>query len=149
MNKKIGLIMTVLAIVLLVTLTFVKINMDKQSAFLCKMVEKDPEVTMDQCPAHENPASWLIIIAFGISFAVLAGGVYLTLKHTKKPVTGLDADEKKVLEIVKETGSAYQSDIIKQTEFSKVKVTRIVDKLEQKGIVERKRRGMTNLIVLK
>ena len=46
-------------------------------------------------------------------------------------------------------GSAYQSDLIKETGFSKVKVTRILDKMETADIIERKRRGMTNIIVLK
>ena len=46
-------------------------------------------------------------------------------------------------------GSAYQSDLIKATGYSKVKVTRILDKMESKGIVERKRRGMANIIVMK
>ena len=46
-------------------------------------------------------------------------------------------------------GSVYQSDIMKKTGFSKVKVSRVLDKLEQKGLLERKRRGMTNLVVAK
>jgi uncharacterized membrane protein len=149
MQKKIGILVTLLAIVLLVTLIFVKINVDRQSAFLCKVIEKDPELTMDECPAHESPVSWLLTITFGIGFAVLAGGIYLLFKHIKKPVRGLDEDEKKVFKIVKDKGSVYQSDLIKETGFSKVKVTRIVDRLEQKDLVERKRRGMTNLVVLR
>jgi uncharacterized membrane protein len=43
----------------------------------------------------------------------------------------------------------YQSDLIKETEFSKVKITRILDKMESKDVIDRKRRGMTNIIVLK
>ena len=33
--------------------------------------------------------------------------------------------------------------------MTKVKVTRILDKLEGRGLVERKRRGMTNVVMLK
>ena len=43
----------------------------------------------------------------------------------------------------------YQSDVMKELELSKVKVTRILDRLEGKGILERKRRGMTNIVILK
>ena len=46
-------------------------------------------------------------------------------------------------------GSAYQTDLIKETGFSKVKISRVLDRLEAKDILERKRRGMTNIIVLK
>jgi uncharacterized membrane protein len=62
----------------------------------------------------------------------------------------LDEEEKQVYDLVKsKDGSAYQSDIVKETGLSKVKTTRILDKLETNGILERKRRGMTNIVVLK
>ena len=62
----------------------------------------------------------------------------------------LGDEEKKIYEILKnKNGSAYQTDLIRETGFSKVKVTRILDRLETKDIFERKRRGMTNIIVLK
>jgi len=60
----------------------------------------------------------------------------------------LDPDETRVVAIVNSAGgSVFQSDIMKTTGFSKVKVSRLLDKLEQKSLVERKRRGMTNLVV--
>jgi len=63
---------------------------------------------------------------------------------------GLDADETRIVAIINEGGgSVYQSDVIRKTGFSKVKVSRILDRLEQKGLIERKRRGMTNLVVVK
>ena len=51
--------------------------------------------------------------------------------------------------LLREEGSVYQSDLIKETKLTKVKVSRVLDKLEGKGLIERKRRGMTNIIVLK
>ncbi|MCX6770576.1 MAG: MarR family transcriptional regulator [Candidatus Micrarchaeota archaeon] len=60
----------------------------------------------------------------------------------------LDSDEAAVVTIINEAGgTVYQSDILKKTGFSKVKVSRVLDRLEQKGLTERKRRGMTNLVV--
>jgi len=70
----------------------------------------------------------------------------------KKPVdeAGLGEEEKSVLSIIREgEGSVFQSELMKKTGYSKVKVSRLLDRLEQKGIVERKRRGMANLVVLK
>ena len=43
----------------------------------------------------------------------------------------------------------YQSKIVETLDSSKVKITRIIDKLEQKELIERKRRGMTNIVVLR
>jgi uncharacterized membrane protein len=43
----------------------------------------------------------------------------------------------------------FQSDIIEKTKLNKVKITRILDSLEAQNLIERKRRGMTNLVILK
>lgn len=74
----------------------------------------------------------------------------LSLDEKKKMLKNLDDDEKKVVELIaKMEGSMYQSDVMKELDISKVKVTRILDRLEGKGILERKRRGMTNIVILK
>ena len=123
-------------------------------------MEKSPELTMDDCPAHDNPNSWLILIAFGISFLIIGSGAYLVwspaVKKEDNPkvhkidISAFDEDEKKIYELVSaKEGSAYQSDLIKELNISKVRMSRILDRLEGKGIIERKRRGMTNVVVLK
>lgn len=62
----------------------------------------------------------------------------------------LPGDERLVFEkIIESEGSIFQSELVGKTSFPKVKVTRILDKLEGKGLVERKRRGMTNIVILK
>ncbi|MCC7570734.1 MarR family transcriptional regulator [Candidatus Micrarchaeota archaeon] len=62
----------------------------------------------------------------------------------------LGEDEKQIFEkIIESEGSIFQSDLVDKTKFTKVKVSRILDKLEGKGIIERKRRGMTNVVILK
>ena len=71
-------------------------------------------------------------------------------KEKKEKLNNLIGDEKKIMEVLlREEGSVYQSDLIKETHLTKVKVSRVLDKLEGKGLIERKRRGMTNIIVLK
>jgi len=61
----------------------------------------------------------------------------------------LAPEEKTVFELVQATGTIFQSELVEKTQFSKVKITRILDRLEGKGLVERRRRGMTNVIILK
>jgi uncharacterized membrane protein len=62
----------------------------------------------------------------------------------------LSPDERTVLEkVIDAEGAIFQSELIEKTKFSKAKVTRILDKLEGKGLVERRRRGMSNVIILK
>lgn len=61
----------------------------------------------------------------------------------------LPPEEKEVFQkIIDAQGSIMQSELVTQ-ELTKVKVTRILDKLEGKGLIERKRRGMTNVVILK
>jgi hypothetical protein len=74
------------------------------------------------------------------------------VEQKSKPIdyTKLDKDEKIIIKTIEEAdGTIFQSDLVEKTEFSKVKVSRLLDKLEGRQLIERKRRGMTNVVVLK
>ncbi len=59
----------------------------------------------------------------------------------------LDEDEKRMyLEVRDHGGQMYQRDLVALGTFSKAKVTRVLDRLETKGIVVRERHGMTNRV---
>jgi len=74
----------------------------------------------------------------------------ITKENYQKIIKELSEDERKVLEkIIDERGTIFQSTIVDETDLSKVKVTRILDKLEGRDLIERKRRGMTNVVILK
>ena len=71
-------------------------------------------------------------------------------KKKKIDISNLDKDEKKVIELLeKENGGMFQADLKEKMEIGKVKLTRLLDKLEAKQLIERKRRGMNNIVVLK
>jgi len=72
-------------------------------------------------------------------------------KTPKKKIdtSELKQDEKQVLELIQNNKAIFQADLIEKTGFGKAKMTRIIDRLEGKGFVERKRRGMTNVVVMK
>ena len=71
-------------------------------------------------------------------------------KTKKLDLSKLDEDEKKVVNfLLKEGKAVFQADLMEKLEIGKVKTTRLLDKLEAKQIIERKRRGMNNIIVLK
>ena len=107
----------------------------------------------------------LVPVYFGgtVSLSMILGGIYLLLKENRskqdekieqkaeqKRNILLNEDEKLFIEKIKESqGAIFQSELVEKTGFTKVKVTRILDKLEGKGIIERKRRGMTNVVILK
>ncbi len=158
-SKNVGVGLIVLGIVLISILSLVKINFDSQAVFLCQAVSNDPGVEMADCPAHTSNIPWLVTVGFGVAFLVLAAGIYLFVASRgvvqKREVSVVDTkhfseEEKQIVSILAERGSMYQSDLIKETGFSKVKITRLLDKLEHDDrILERKRRGMANIVVLK
>jgi len=68
----------------------------------------------------------------------------------EKVLKTLDEGQRKVLEkIIDEQGTIFQSELVEKTGISKVKVSRILDKLEGKGLIERRRHGMANVILIK
>lgn len=70
-------------------------------------------------------------------------------KKKKIDTTKLDRDEKRIVELLQnENNAMFQADLKEKLEVGKVKLTRLLDKLESKQIIERKRRGMNNLVVL-
>ena len=64
-------------------------------------------------------------------------------------VRTLDEDERRLyLQIREAGGTALQRDLVASGAFSKAKVTRLLDKLERKGLVVRERYGATNRVRL-
>ena len=95
----------------------------------------------------------LFVLLFGAYMIFFAKETIPIPKKTKEDyketLTQLEPEEKRVLEKIIEEGSIFQSKIVEDTGLSKVKITRIIDRLEGKGLIERKRRGMTNIVILK
>ena len=74
------------------------------------------------------------------------------IKERKKKLdlSGLDKKEKRAIELLqKENNVMFQSELIEKLEIGKVGMTRLLDKLESKQFIERKRRGMNNIVILK
>lgn len=74
----------------------------------------------------------------------------ITKESYAKIISKMNPGHKKVFEkIIGSQGTIFQSKLVEKTGLGKVKVTRILDRLEGKGLIERKRRGMTNVVILK
>ncbi|VVB99375.1 MarR family protein [uncultured archaeon] len=161
-NKALMGIIALLLVVLAVSVYFYNSTLNNLAAGSCT------DIAGAACP-HEkivetqNVIIAVLIIVIGAIVAFIAYQFYWKKPEEKgeaisvdrkKPkkidVSSLDTDERKVIEIVREgNGSVFQSEIVKRLGYSKVKVSRILDKMEQKGLLEKKRRGMANLVVLK
>ncbi len=59
----------------------------------------------------------------------------------------LDGDERRLMRVILEArGDILQRDLVSATDFSDAKVSRLLDRLEERGLVIRERQGMTNRV---
>jgi len=98
-------------------------------------------------------AGVILVIGFFIMFIKQKERIIIRTKKEKKKklnLEGLDSKEKRVIDILQsENGTIFQATLMEKMEIGKVGMTRLLDKLEAKQLIERKRRGMNNVIVLK
>ena len=96
----------------------------------------------------------LSYVGYLFSASLFSMGAFIYKKSPQSAIRrkpgNLDPEEKKIYEILAESdGMLFQGDIIEKSGFSKVKVTRLLDRMEAKKVLERRRRGMSNAVVLK
>lgn len=91
----------------------------------------------------------VILTAIVVSF--LAALVFIFRKHSVRDILPvLTEGERKAMEILlREKGEVDQRVIVKETDFSKAKVSRIISDLMDRGLVEKVAKGRKNLIKLK
>jgi uncharacterized membrane protein len=114
------------------------------------------------CPMEDNlPIQGYLGITLSVVIGIFGGIQVLTSKkmekiaikkseRIKKMLKTLKEDQKKIYDLIESSdGAVFQSELVERSKFSKVKVSRILDKLEGKGLVIRRRRGMSNIVILK
>ena len=93
-----------------------------------------------------------IIIAF--TAVATASGIYLFLQLTRRELRhrmeNLSLNERRIYEIIASMeGVALQSEIVDKSGLSKSMVSIILDKLEARGLIERRRKGLFNIVMIK
>jgi len=116
------------------------------------------------CPFKRSiPAESAVSFIFGGGLLLTGGYLFVNGKSLTKAGTGmadaaklrkvaagLEGDEKKLYGmILAAQGLAWQSELVAKSGLNKVAVTRTLDKLEGKGLIERRRRGMANVVILR
>lgn len=88
---------------------------------------------------QEIPSSLIIALTVVVIVVMVGVIVYARRRHHREDVisTVLTADEKVVIDILKkENGKALQKVLVKESDFSKAKVSRLVKDMKERGIVE-------------
>lgn len=161
-NKSLGIGIMALAIVLFV-IGFAYVRSAENALLAGHEVGPSGECTHPQnevCPFAQ--LNELAVPKYGglfLDIILFAFGLFLFLKKTpeekaakkaKGAAQKLGGDEAKAFDIITQSeGMIFQNELAEKLGVSKVKATRILDRLEAKGLVERRRRGMTNIVVLK
>jgi len=92
----------------------------------------------------------LVLFACGLHLFLKTTPEERALRQARKTAHAVGGPEGKAYEeIMNAGGMIFQNALVEKLGMSKVQVTRILDKLEGKGLVERRRRGMTNVVILK
>lgn len=157
-NKNVGYLILGISVMIIIIILLFNATMKDIVNATCSLEHGN------SCPMYTsiNKQTYLALAIVGILIAI---GLFLIFskqseriiikkvksREIKKKIdtSDLRQEDKEVLKIIEENKTIFQADLIEKTGFGKAKMTRIIDRLENKGIVERKRRGMTNVVVLK
>ena len=160
-NKNVGYMLIGISVLMIMIIFMFKSALTKFVDSSCTLAHG-----RDYCPMYST-ISQQTYLALGIVGILIVVGLVLifskpqekiivkTKTVQKKPEKKiidtklLKPEEKKIFEFIKENKTIFQADLIEKTGFGKAKMTRILDRLEGRGFIERKRRGMTNVVVLK
>lgn len=159
-SQRLGGIIVVASIILLALLFTFKIGTDNRNLASCEKIcgeNSGSSCTIAECPFHQAKNNSWIIILMGVLTSFIGGiGTYIffnkkevIIEQKEYDLTSLSEEEKNLFLFIRDNPETFQSSLVERFNLSKVQATRILDRLEQKGLIERKRRGMTNLLVVK
>lgn len=157
-NRNVGFLIIGIAIIMVIIVILFN-NLIKQNIGLTCTHGPTCEMYTDL-----NVQTWISLIIVGVIFII--GLFFIFSKENEKIILktrtrtvkekrkvnmdNLDSKEKKIVKLLQEeNGAIFQKTLMEKLEMGKVGMTRILDKLEAKQVIERKRRGMNNVVVLR
>lgn len=155
-NKHVGFLVLGIAVVIIVIIFLFQTAMKEIIIGSCG-IEHGAVCEMNQTVDNQTYLSLaivgiLIIIGLVLIFTKPKERIIIKKEKLKKKsfdTSSLKSEEKQIFSLVQENKTIFQADLIEKTGFGKAKMSRILDRLEGRGFIERKRRGMTNVVVLK
>lgn len=150
-SRLIGIMLLGICVVFSIVLILFINEMERSGAMECPCIP-------GSCPVERSLP--IMYVGFTAVFVLGVIAVFMLMpkqtekmkktREWKRVLSSLKGDERKVYQAIVDSGGAIlQSELVEKTNLSKVKVSRTLDKLEVKDLVERRRRGMGNIVVLK
>jgi len=163
MDKRIGFVFILIALVIGAIAVADKMNTEK---LITEYQNQTGTCYIGGTCLHEQSSTTFIILAVaaGVIFVIGAVIIFLSMrdkkihkeqkKEEKKPKIekklSLTQEQKKLYDILMESdGSMLQGELVQKSGMNKVSVSRILDKMEMQNVVERRRHGMSNIVVVK
>jgi uncharacterized membrane protein len=154
-NKKVGLVIigiAVLMTVIVLIFNFTLKDITSQSCSMGTSCSMYKAITI-QTAVSFSIVAIILVIGIIIFFSKPKEKIIVKFKQEKKKklnLEGLEPNEKSAISLIQvENGAMFQRDLMEKLNIGKVGITRLLDKLEAKQLIERKRRGMNNIVVLK
>lgn len=159
-NKNVGWLLIGISILIVIIVLLFNSALKEIVKGNCTLAHGDAKL----CPMYStiNQQTYLALAIVGI--LVIIGFMLIFSKQTEKIIirklkekkeekkvdlSGFKSEEKHVYALIKQNGTIFQAELIEKSGFGNAKMTRILDRLEGHGLIERKRRGMTNVVVMK
>jgi predicted transcriptional regulator len=109
----------------------------------------DASVIYERIIVIDQP-SFIYSIAIIIIAVIIAIIYFIKFRRTIEDILlVLTENERKIMEIIFKEKTVDQRKIVKETDFSKAKVSRIIHDLIKRGLIEKRQKGRTNIIKLK
>lgn len=160
-NKNVGYILIGVSILIVIIIFMFQATLTSFVDSSCTLAHGE-----ESCPMYDTITTQTYLALGIVGILILVGTVLIFSKKDEKIIvrtktiekkkssqkydlSDLRSEEKKVFSIVQENRTIFQADLVEKTSFGKAKITRILDRLEGRSLIERKRRGMTNVVVLK
>lgn len=152
MDRRIGIIIIIVALIVGAMSAVVKLNNDK---LISEIQNQTGSCYLDGTCLHEQSNITFIVLAIisGVMFVIGAIIIILSFdgknEHKTTRKLNLNSEQKKLYDLLSVDGSMLQGELVQRSGMTKVTVSRILDKMEMQGVVERRRHGMSNIVVLK
>lgn len=152
-NKHVGWLIIGIAVIIAIIVLIFNVGLNQIVDATCS---HGPECTMYNTITIQTGISLTIagiILVIGIVIMNTKPKEKIVVKKVKEKkkkldLKGLSVKEKKAIDLIMKEGGMFQKTLMEEIGIGKVGMTRLLDKLESKGIIERKRRGMNNFVVL-
>jgi uncharacterized membrane protein len=168
MDKRIGVVLVIIAIIIGAVALIDRMNTER---LISEYANQTGSCYIGGTCLHEQTNTTFIMLSIAAAAIFIVGALIIVLGWRRKPVAErspkvtekaangeevkapapkLEGDHKRIYDILIELGgSVLQGELVEKSGINKVTTSRILDKLEMRGLVERRRHGMSNIVVLK